>query len=59
MSMKIMTFSLEKLERLMQEIRKDEGKLRALEESSIEDLWSTDLDKFEEEYRKKCLPNDL
>ena len=59
MSMKIMTFSLEKLERLMQDIRKDEGKLRALEESSIEDLWSTDLDKFEEEYRKKCLPNDL
>jgi hypothetical protein len=57
--MKIMTFSLEKLERLMQDIRKDEGKLRALEESSIEDLWSTDLDKFEEEYRKKCLPNDL
>lgn len=59
MSMKIMTFSLEKLERLMQEISKDEGKLRALEKSSIEDLWSTDLDKFEEEYRKKCLPNDL
>jgi hypothetical protein len=57
--MKIMTFSLEKLERLMQDIRKDEGKLRALEESTIEDLWSKDLDKFEEEYRRKCHPNDL
>ncbi len=59
MQMKIMTFSQEKLERLMKDIRKDEGTLRALEEYTVEDLWSTDLDKFEEEYRRKCLPNDL
>ena len=56
--MKIMTFSLEKLERLMQDIRSDEGKLRALEVSTVEDLWSADLDKFEDEYRRKCLHND-
>jgi hypothetical protein len=56
--MKIMTFSLEKLERLMHDIWKDEGKLKALEESTVEDLWSTDLDKFEEEYRRKWLPID-
>jgi hypothetical protein len=51
--MKIMTFSQEKLENLTQEMIKVEKDLRDLQAATIQDLWTADLDLFEQEYRKE------
>ena len=51
--MKIMTFSQEKLENLTQEMIKVERDLRDLQAATVQDLWTADLDSFEQEYRKE------
>jgi hypothetical protein len=58
--MKIMTFSQEKLENLTQEMIKVEKDLRDLQAATIQDLWTADLEAFEQEYRKeyKLPPKD-
>lgn len=48
-----MTFSQEKLENLTQEMIKVEKDLRDLQAATIQDLWTADLDLFEQEYRKE------
>jgi hypothetical protein len=51
--MKIMTFSQEKLENLTQEMIKVEKDLRDLQAATVQDLWTADLEAFEQEYRKE------
>ena len=48
-----MTFSQEKLENLTQEMIKVEKDLRDLQAATVQDLWTADLDSFEQEYRKE------
>lgn len=55
-----MTFSQEKLENLTQEMIKVEKDLRDLQAATVQDIWTADLEAFEQEYRKeyKLPPKD-
>ena len=54
-NMNILSFSAEKLDKLSKEMQTVLGKLEALQNSTIEDLWLADLDQFESVYKEKCL----
>ncbi len=53
-----MTFSQEKLEKLTKKMIKVDQDLRDLQAATVEDLWTTDLDAFEKEYRIKWLKEE-
>lgn len=55
LSMNIMTFSSERMEKLEKMIETKQQEIKKLKESSIEQLWTDDLQEFEDYYKEKCL----
>jgi len=57
--MKILSFVEDKLVDLKNKMDKKEDELKKLKDTTIEQLWETDLDNFERIYKETLSPLDL